>query len=145
MEKTQEDYDKDTQEEQDWTFKNTTFVTKLIKYLTMTRCISFVILIHDPTTSLFKDYKHRQRGVTCDSQSEDEDTRLCKMYGKKEARTSYSFFVARKEPWDLEPTVEHVQGGKEAMEKAVDVRKNLLLENSQAMVLAACWGTLEDI
>jgi hypothetical protein len=31
------------------------------------------------------------------------------------------------------------------MEKAVDVRKNLLLEKSQAMVLAACWSTLEDI
>jgi hypothetical protein len=28
--------------------------------------------------------------------------------------------------------------GKEAMEKAVDIRKNLLLENPQAMVLAAC-------
>jgi hypothetical protein len=41
--------------------------------------------------------------------------------------------------------VEHVQVDKEAMEKAVDVRKNLLLENSQAMVLAACWSTLEDI
>jgi hypothetical protein len=31
------------------------------------------------------------------------------------------------------------------MEKDVDVRKNLLLENSHAMVLAACWSTLEDI
>jgi hypothetical protein len=45
----------------------------------------------------------------------------------------------------LEPTVEHVQVGEEAMEKAVDVRKNLLLENSQDMVLAACWNALEDI
>jgi hypothetical protein len=35
--------------------------------------------------------------------------------------------------------------GEEAMEKAVDVRNNRLLENSQAMVLAACWSTLEDI
>jgi hypothetical protein len=35
--------------------------------------------------------------------------------------------------------------GEEATEKAVDLRKNILLENSQAMVLAACWSTLEDI
>jgi hypothetical protein len=58
---------------------------------------------------------------------------------------SDSFFVARKEPVDLEPTVEHVQVEEEAMEKALDVIKNLLLENSQAMVLAACWITLDDI
>jgi hypothetical protein len=45
----------------------------------------------------------------------------------------------------LEPTVEHVQVGEEAIEKDVDVRNNLLLENSQAMVLATCWSTLEDI
>jgi hypothetical protein len=50
MKKAQEEYDKDTQEEQDWTFKNTTYVTKLIKYLTMTKDIRFVILIHDPTS-----------------------------------------------------------------------------------------------
>jgi hypothetical protein len=41
--------------------------------------------------------------------------------------------------------IEHVQVGKEAMEKTVGVRKNLLLEKSQAMVLAAYWSTLEDI
>jgi hypothetical protein len=35
--------------------------------------------------------------------------------------------------------------GEEAMEKDVDVRKNLLLRNSQDMVLAACWITFEDI
>jgi hypothetical protein len=43
------------------------------------------------------------------------------------------------------PRFEHVQVGEEAMEKDVDVRKNLLLENSHDMVLAACWSTLEDI
>jgi hypothetical protein len=48
MKKSQEHYDKDTQDEQDWTFKNTTFVTKLIEYLTMTKYIRFMILIHDP-------------------------------------------------------------------------------------------------
>jgi hypothetical protein len=30
-------YDKDSQKEQDWTFKNTTSITKLIEYLTMKR------------------------------------------------------------------------------------------------------------
>jgi hypothetical protein len=45
----------------------------------------------------------------------------------------------------LEPTIENVQVGEEAMEKDVDVRKNLLLEKSQAVVLAACRSTLEDI
>jgi hypothetical protein len=45
----------------------------------------------------------------------------------------------------LEPTVEHVQVGEEAMENAVDVRKNLLLENSQAIFVAVYWSTLEDI
>jgi hypothetical protein len=45
----------------------------------------------------------------------------------------------------LEPTVEHVQVGEYAMEKAVDVTNNLLLENSQSVVLAACWSTLENI
>jgi hypothetical protein len=35
--------------------------------------------------------------------------------------------------------------GEKAMDKDVGVRKNLLLENSQAMVLVACWSTLEDI
>jgi hypothetical protein len=40
---------------------------------------------------------------------------LYKRFGKKEAGASDSFFVARKEPGDLEPTVEHVQVGKEAM------------------------------
>jgi hypothetical protein len=64
----------------------------------------FAIFIHDPTTSLFNEYKYRQRGVTGDSESEDEDTRFCKKYGKKEAGASDSFFVARKEPGDLEPT-----------------------------------------
>jgi hypothetical protein len=54
-------------------------------------------------------------------------------------------FFARKEPGDLEPTVEHVQVGEDAMEKAVDVRKNLRLEHSQAMVLTVCWSTLDDI
>jgi hypothetical protein len=145
MKKAQEDYDQDTKEEQDWTFKNATSVTKLIEYLTMTRYIRFVILIHDPTTSLFNEYKYRHRWSTGDIESEDEDTRFCKKYSKKETGASYSFFVARKEPGDLERTVKHVQVGKEAMDKAVDVRKNLLLENSQAMVLAACWSTLEDI
>jgi hypothetical protein len=82
-EKSQEDYDQDTKEEQDWTFKNATSITKLIEYLTMTRYIRFYILIHDPTTSLLNEYKYRQRGVTGDSESEDEDTRLCKKYGKK--------------------------------------------------------------
>jgi hypothetical protein len=111
----------------------------------MTKYIRFVILIHDPTTSLFNEYRYRQRGVTGDSESEDEDTIFCKKYGKKETGASDSFFVARKEPEYLEPTVEHVQVGEEAMEKAVDIRNNLLMENSQAMVLAACWSTLEDI
>jgi hypothetical protein len=32
MKKTEEEYDKDTQEEQDWTFKNNNSVTKLIEY-----------------------------------------------------------------------------------------------------------------
>jgi hypothetical protein len=45
----------------------------------------------------------------------------------------------------LEPTVEHVQVGKDAMEKDVDVRNNIILENSHAVVLAACWSTLEYI
>jgi hypothetical protein len=67
MKKIQEDYDKDTQEEQDWTFKGTNSATKLIEYLTMTKDIRFVILIHDPTTSLFKEYTCRQRGVAGDS------------------------------------------------------------------------------
>jgi hypothetical protein len=111
----------------------------------MTNCIRFVILIHDPTTSLLNEYKYRQRGVTGDFEAEDEDTRFCKKYSKKEAGSSDSFFVARKEPGDLEPTVEHVQVAEKEMEKAVDLRKNLLLENPQAMVLAACWSTLEDI
>jgi hypothetical protein len=31
------------------------------------------------------------------------------------------------------------------MEIAVDLRKNLLLENSQSMDLDACWSTVEDI
>jgi hypothetical protein len=106
--------------------------------LTTTKDIRFVILIHDPTTSLFNEYKYRWRGVTCDSESEDEDTQFCKKYGKKEAGASYSFFVARKEPGDLEPTLEHVQVGEEAMDNAVDVIKNLLLKKSQAMVLAEC-------
>jgi hypothetical protein len=70
---------------------------------------------------------------------------FCKNYSKKEAGASDSLFVARKEPRDLEPMVEHVQVGEEAMEKDVDVRNNLLLEKSKAMVLAACWSTLEDI
>jgi hypothetical protein len=43
MKKAQEDYDQDTQEEQDWTFKNTTSVTKLIEHLTMTEYIIFGI------------------------------------------------------------------------------------------------------
>jgi hypothetical protein len=116
----------------------------LQNYLTMTKDILFVSFIHDPTNIMFNKYKYRQR-VTGDSESEDEDTTFCKKYGKKEAGASYSFFVARKEPGDLEPTVEHSQVGEEAMEKDVDVRKNLILENSQAMVLAACWSTLEDI
>jgi hypothetical protein len=85
MKKAQEDYDQDTQKEQDWTFKNITSVTKLIEYLAMTKYIRFMILIHDPTTSLFNEYKYRQRGITGDSESEDEDTILCKKYGKKEA------------------------------------------------------------
>jgi hypothetical protein len=51
----------------------------------MTKDIRFVILIHDPTTSLFNEYKHRQRGFTGDSEYEDEDTTFCKKYGKKEA------------------------------------------------------------
>jgi hypothetical protein len=126
-------------------FKNANSVTKLIEFLTMTKDIRFAILIHDPTTSLFNEYKYRQRGVTGDSESEDEDTIFCKKYSKKETGASDSFFLARKEPGDLEPTVKHVQVGDEAMEKAVDVRKNLLLKNSQAMVLAACWSALEDI
>jgi hypothetical protein len=126
-------------------FKNTTSITKLIEYLTITKDIRFVILIDDTTTSLFNKYKYRQRGVTGESESEDEDARFCKRFGKKEAGASYSFFVARKNPGDLEPTVEHVQVGEDATEKAVDVRNNLLLKNSQAMVLAACWSTLEDI
>jgi hypothetical protein len=96
MKKTQEDYDQDTQEEQDWTFKNTTSVTKLIEYLTMTKYIIFVILIHDPTTSLFNEYKYRQRGVAGDSESEDEDTSFWKKYGKKEAGASYSFLLQGK-------------------------------------------------
>jgi hypothetical protein len=145
IEKAQEDYDKDTQEEQYWTFKNTTSVTKLIEYLKMTKYIRFVILIHGHTTSLFNEYTYRQRGVTGGIGSEDEDMILCKKYGKKEAGASDSFFVASKEPGYLEPTVEHVQVGEEAMEKTVDVRKNLLLKISQAMVLAACWSTFEII
>jgi hypothetical protein len=103
MKKVQEDHEQDTKEEKDWTFKNATSVTKLIEYLTMTRDIKFVILIHDPTTSLFNEYKYRQRGFTGDSESEDEDTRFCMKYGKKEAGASYSFFVARKEPGDSNP------------------------------------------
>jgi hypothetical protein len=103
------------------------------------------ILIHDPTTSLFNEYKYRHRGVIGDSEYEDKDTRFCKKYGKQEAGASDSFFVARKEPGDLEPTVKHVQVGEEAIEKAVDLRKNILLEYSQAMLLAARWSTLEDI
>jgi hypothetical protein len=101
MKKAQEDYDQDTKEEQGWTFKNAISVTKLIEYLTMTRDIRFVILIHDPKTSLFNDYKYRQRRFTGDSESEDEDTIFCNKYGKKEAGASDSFFVARKEPEDL--------------------------------------------
>jgi hypothetical protein len=66
MKKAQEDYGKDTQEEQAWTFKNTTSVTKLIE---LTKYITFVILIHDPTTSLFNEYKYRHIGVTGDSES----------------------------------------------------------------------------
>jgi hypothetical protein len=81
----EEEYDKDTQEEQCWTFRNTISVTKLIEYLTMTKYIRSMILIHDPTTSLFNEYKYRQIGVTGDSESKDEDTRLCKKYGKQEA------------------------------------------------------------
>jgi hypothetical protein len=81
MKKAQGDYDQDTQEEQDWTFKNTTSVPKLIEYLTMTKYKNIMILIHDPTTSLSTEYKYRQRGVTGDSESEDEYTRLCKKYG----------------------------------------------------------------
>jgi hypothetical protein len=145
MKKAQEEYDKDNQEEQDWTFKNTTSVTKLIDYLTMKKYIRFAIFIHDPTTSLFNEYNYGQRGVIDDSGSEDEDTIFCKKYGKKEEGASYSLFVARKEPGDLEPTVENFQVGEDAMEKYVDLIKNLLLENSQAMVLAACWSTFEDI
>jgi hypothetical protein len=57
-----------------------------------------VILIHDPTTSLFNEYKYRQRGVTGDSEYGDEDTTFYKKHGKKEAGASDSFFVARKEP-----------------------------------------------
>jgi hypothetical protein len=134
LKKAQEDYDNDTKEEQDWTFKNNNYVTKLIEYLTMTKDFIFVILVHDPTTSLFNRYKYRHRGVAGDIESEYEDTRFCKKYDTKEARASYSFFVARKEPVYLEPTVEHVQVIKEATEKDVDERKNLLLENYQAMV-----------
>jgi hypothetical protein len=78
MKNKHEDYAKDAQEEKYWTFKNTTSVTKLIEYLTMTKYIRFVILIHDPTNSLLHDYKYLQRGVTGDSESEDEDTRFCK-------------------------------------------------------------------
>jgi hypothetical protein len=44
----------------------------------MTRDILLVILIHDPKTSLFNEYKYIQRGVTGDSESEDEDTVFCK-------------------------------------------------------------------
>jgi hypothetical protein len=87
-----------------------------------------VILIHDPTSRLSNEYKYIQRGSTCDSESEDEDTTLCKKYGRKEAGAPYSFFVARKEPIYLEPVVEHVQVGEEAMDNDVDVRNNLLLE-----------------
>jgi hypothetical protein len=77
----------------------------------MTKGIRFVILIHDPTTSLFNEYKYRQRGFAGDSESGDEDTILCKRYIKKEARASDSFFVAMKEPGDLEPIVEPFQVG----------------------------------
>jgi hypothetical protein len=119
-----------TQEEQDWTFKNKfTSVTKLIKYqLTMTDDIQVVILIHDPTTRPFNEYKYTQRGVTGDIEYEDEDKTFCKKYGKKQAGASDFFVVARKESeaGDLEPTVEHVQVGEEATEKDVYVRKNLL-------------------
>jgi hypothetical protein len=107
----------------------------LQNYLTMTKDILFVSFIHDPTNIMFNKYKYRQR-VTGDSESEDEDTTFCKKYGKKEAGASYSFFVARKDPGDLEPMVEHVQVGKKAMEKDVDVRKNILLKKSQAAVLS---------
>jgi hypothetical protein len=89
----------------------------------MKKDIRFLIFIHDLTTSLFNEYKYRQIGVTGDSESEDEDTKFCKKYGKKEAGASYSFFVARKEPGDLEPTVGHVQVGEEAIEKALNERK----------------------
>jgi hypothetical protein len=145
MKKVQEEYDKGSQDEKDWAFKNTTSVTKLIDYLTMAKYIQFVILIHDPTTIMFNEYKYRQIGVTCDSESEDEDATFCKKYNKKEASASDSFFVSRAEPGDLEPVTEHAQVGKEAMGEAVDVRENILLKKSQAMVLAACWRTLEDI
>jgi hypothetical protein len=40
----------------------------------------------------------------------------------------------------LEPAVKHIQVGKESMKKDVDVRKNILLKSSQAMVLAARWS-----
>jgi hypothetical protein len=103
MKKAQEEYDNDTQEEQDWTFKNTTSVTKIIEYLTMvmTKDIRFVILIHDPTTRLFNEYKYRQRGVTGDSESEDEDMTVCKKYGKKETGASDSFFCCKERAWRL--------------------------------------------
>jgi hypothetical protein len=47
MKKAQEEYDKESQEEPDLTFKNTSSVTKLIDYLTVTKDIRFVILILD--------------------------------------------------------------------------------------------------
>jgi hypothetical protein len=54
-------------------FQNTSSVAKLIDYLTMTRDIRFVILINDPTTSLFNEYIYIQSGVTGASESEDEE------------------------------------------------------------------------
>jgi hypothetical protein len=57
---------------------------------------------HYPTTSLFDEYKYRQRWVTYDSESEDEDMRFCKKYCKKEAGASYSFFCCKENGKSLE-------------------------------------------
>jgi hypothetical protein len=43
MKKAKEECDNNTQEEQYWTFKNMTYATKLIEYLTMTKDFRIVV------------------------------------------------------------------------------------------------------
>jgi hypothetical protein len=45
------------------------YKTMVINHLTLTTKIRFVILIHDPTTSMFNEFANRQRGVIGDSES----------------------------------------------------------------------------